>query len=67
MPDADGLLTFPEFREAVGYPEWRVRAALLALNIQPERSRVDLRTTWYRPEWVEQVRDWIEGKGQSNQ
>lgn len=64
MPDADGLLKFSEFCEAVGKKEHRVRAALFALDLRPIRSREDERMTWYRPEWIEQIKNWIEGKGQ---
>lgn len=60
--ETEGLLTFAEFRAAVGYSDWRVRAGLLALGLRSLPGADNQRKTYYRPDWVPQVRAWIDGK-----
>jgi hypothetical protein len=60
MPDETGLLTLEEFKDQVGASWESVRVALRVLRLSPVSSLADRRVKRYRPEWVLQVRKWIE-------
>ncbi len=54
------VLSFDTFRERVGYPEHRVRAALLALRLQPvPMDPTDMRRKGYPAAWVPTVQEWL--------
>jgi len=58
----DNLLTFDEFRSAVGAAEYAVRRAIKELDIHPIPRLSDMRYTGYKLEWVDMVRNWLLSK-----
>lgn len=61
MSEEEKLFDFEAFRAEVGASEPSVRTALKVLKIEPIRPVLrDRRQTRYRPEWVAEVRKWIE-------
>lgn len=48
-------LNFVDFQRECKLPEWRVRAALKALQLQP---RMVGRATFYERAWIDKVREW---------
>jgi len=60
MPDENGLLTLEEFKDQVGAAWDSVRIAIRVLRLTPVSTLSDRRVKRYRPEWVPQVRQWIQ-------
>jgi len=52
-------LNFEDFRRLVGASAYTTRVAIAVLGLRPETGTGDARTTVYRREWVEQVRDYL--------
>jgi hypothetical protein len=55
-------LSFEDFKRLVDRSEYKVRQALAVLSFTPQVHPVDQRRIVYNPDWVEKVRDWIDGR-----
>lgn len=62
MPNDDvrAWVTFDAFTRLVGRPAYKLRRAVVALDLLPRRFPRDRRVFVYNPEWAAPVRQWID-------
>lgn len=62
MHELEGYKTLDLLMRELGIGLPKARAAIKALNIQPERFNRDKRVKYYSPEDIQRVKDWLQRK-----